>query len=138
MTERFRDAGLLLLRVGMGAMFMVHGWPKIIAGPGGWAKLGAKGMGSLGIDVVPTLFGFAAAASEFFGGLLVALGLFFRPALALLVSTMTVAAILHIRQGDGVSGASHAIEAAIVFASLLLVGPGAHTLTARLRRTTKG
>nr|WP_092073160.1 hypothetical protein [Dendrosporobacter quercicolus]NSL48756.1 hypothetical protein [Dendrosporobacter quercicolus DSM 1736]SDM54902.1 DoxX [Dendrosporobacter quercicolus] len=38
--DRHRDLGLLLLRIGFGLMFMYYGWPKIMAGPAAWAKLG--------------------------------------------------------------------------------------------------
>ena len=38
--SRHRDLGLLILRVGIGAMFMFHGWPKISGGPAFWAQVG--------------------------------------------------------------------------------------------------
>lgn len=132
-SERFHDVGLLLVRVGIGGMFMGHGWPKLAGGMSKWTSLG-KAMTHLGIDFAPTFFGFAAAVSEFFGGLLIALGLFFRPGCTLLLGTMVVASTMHIRKGDSFSASSHAIEAAIVFASLLLVGPGKYTLEAWIRR----
>ena len=34
------DLGLLLLRVGIGIMFTIHGYPKLIGGPEMWAKVG--------------------------------------------------------------------------------------------------
>lgn len=88
-------------------------------------------MAQLGIDFWPTAWGFAAACSEFFGGLLFAVGLLFRPACAALVGTMVVAATMHLRGGDGLQGASHAIEAGIVFAAMILVGPGRYAIDAR-------
>lgn len=124
-----RDLGLLVLRVGIGAMFMGHGWPKLIGGPERWTALG-KAMANLGIDFAPTFWGFAAAISEFGGGLLLATGLLFRPACALLLCTMSVASTKHLTGGDSFGQASHAIEAAILFFALLLIGPGRY----RLRR----
>ncbi len=112
-------------------MFMVHGWPKLAGGAARWAKLGGA-MARLGIDFAPTFFGFMAAVSEFFGGLLVAVGLLFRPALALMLCTMVVATTRHLGAGEGILGASHAIEAGIVFASLLLIGPGRFALQNKL------
>jgi putative oxidoreductase len=132
-SERLQNLGLLLLRVGIGGMFMGHGWPKLAGGPDRWAKLG-KAMTHLGIDFAPTAFGFAAAVSEFFGGLLIAVGLFFRPGCALLLGTMLVASTMHIRKGDSFGASSHAIEAAILFAALLLIGPGRYTLYEWIRR----
>lgn len=127
MSDKFRDLGLLVLRVGVGGMFMGHGWPKLAGGATQWAKLG-KATAYIGIDVAPTFFGFAAAVSEFFGGLLIALGLLFRPALALLIATMAVATAMHLRTGDRFVEWSHAVESGIVFVALLLTGPGRHTL----------
>jgi putative oxidoreductase len=126
---RRRDLGVLLLRVGIGASFVGHGLPKVVGGPERWASLG-KAMANLGIDVAPTFWGFMAAVSEFGGGLLLATGLLFRPACALMLCTMTVAAIGHLTRGEGFGRASHAIEAGVLFASLLLIGPGRY----RLRR----
>lgn len=125
--ERTRDPGLLLLRVGIGGMFMIHGWPKLAGGAAKWQKLGAA-MAQLGIDFWPTMWGFMAACSEFFGGLLLAAGLLFRPAAAALLSTMIVASVMHVKNGDSFTSASHAIEAGILFAALILIGPGRYAL----------
>ena len=38
--DRYRDQGLLILRIGLGLMFIYHGWPKIHAGPHLWHILG--------------------------------------------------------------------------------------------------
>ena len=127
-TENWRDIGLLILRLGVGAMFMVHGVPKIMAGPELWAKLGGA-MGYFGIHFWPTFWGFLAAISEGGGGLLMILGLFFRPAMALMFITMAVAATHHLVSGDGIQKASHAIEAGTLFLSLIFIGPGKYTLT---------
>jgi putative oxidoreductase len=124
------DHGLFLARVGIGGMFVGHGWPKLAGGQAAWTKLGGA-MAKLGIDFAPTMWGFAAACSEFFGGILLALGLAFRPAAAALLATMAVAAATHLRSGDGFGGSSHAIELGIVMAALLLTGPGKYALVRR-------
>lgn len=130
--SRFRDMGLLWLRIGLGVMYVVHGWPKLEGGGDKWIALG-KAMRHVGIDFYPVMWGFAAAVAEFGGGILLALGVLFRPAAGALAFTMLVAATMHLRSGDGLSGASHAIEAGIVFAALMLIGPGRFVL--RRRRT---
>jgi len=116
-----------VLRVGIGAMFMAHGWPKMAGGPAKWEALG-EAVAVFGIGFAPVFWGFMAAFAELVGGLLLALGVAFRPACALLLSTMIVASARHIAQGDGFGKASHAIEAGILFFSLLLIGPGAYCL----------
>ena len=128
--DRRRDLGLLLLRVGIGGMFVYHGFPKLIGGPAKWAQIG-KAISHLGIDFAPTFFGLLAAVSEFGGGLLLAAGVAFRPACAMLLSTMFVASVMHLARGEGFGKASHAIEAGILFASLLLIGPGRFRLWGR-------
>ena len=127
-SENWRDIGLLILRLGVGAMFMVHGVPKIMGGSELWAKLGGA-MGNFGIHFWPTLWGFLAAISEGGGGLLMITGLFFMPAMALMFITMTVAATHHLAGGGGLQVASHAIEAGSLFLSLIFIGPGKYTLT---------
>lgn len=124
------DHGLLVVRLGLGAMFIGHGWPKLAGGAATWTKLGGA-MAKLGLDFAPTMWGFAAACSEFFGAILIAIGFMFRPAAAALLGTMVVAATMHLRNGDGFGGASHAIELGIVFAALILTGPGKYALGRR-------
>jgi putative oxidoreductase len=133
-SSRWLDHGLLVLRVGIGGMFMAHGWPKLAGGAKSWAKLGGA-MAHLGLDFWPTFWGFSAACAEFFGGMLIALGLLFKPACGMLLATMAVAATMHIRTGDGVMGASHAIELGILFASLMLIGPGKYALAEKLGKS---
>ena len=47
--------------------------------------------------------------------------------------TMTVAAAMHLGKGDGLKGASHAIEAGVVFLSLILIGPGTYSIDEKLK-----
>jgi len=131
--QNFRDTGLLILRIGLGGMYLWHGWPKLSAGPERWTKLGGA-MGNLGIDFFPAFWGFMAAAAEFFGGLCLIFGLFFGWAALLMAATMVVAAVNHFSRGDGLSGASHAIENGIVLFSLLFIGPGKYSVAARFTR----
>src|SRR5688572_29253926 len=77
--------GLLLLRLVMGAAFILHGWPKI---QNATAWMGADAP-------VPGFLQAAAAASEFGGGILLILGLLTPLALLGLAATMAVASHLH-------------------------------------------
>ncbi len=132
--DKYRDVGLLLLRIGIGLMYMVtHGGPKLLGGPPLWGKVGGA-MGYLGIHFAPTFWGFMAMFSEFFGAFLFLLGLFFRPACFLLLATMFVASFQHLAKGDGLSIASHAIELGIVFLAMIFIGPGRFSLEALLIR----
>ena len=81
-----------------------------------------------------------AAFAEFGGGILLVLGLLFRPACFLMVFTMFVAASVHwldaAEAGEGLKGklmeSSHAIEAGFVFLSLLFTGPGKYSVDSKL------
>lgn len=127
---KYTDIGLLILRVGIGIMFLYHGAPKLFGGPEKWEKLGMA-MKYVGIDFAPVFWGFMAAFSEFFGGICIILGLFFRPACILLTITMAVAAAMHLGKGEGLKVASHAIEDGIVFLSLIFIGPGKYSIDKR-------
>lgn len=124
---RNQHLGLLILRTGIGIMFMFHGGPKLFGGISKWESTGSN-IAYLGIDIFPVFWGFMAGLAEFGGGVLMIPGLLFRPALFLMLCTMLVAANKHLVLGDGISGASHAIESAVLFLSLLLTGPGRYSL----------
>ena len=116
--DRFRNEGLLLLRVGLGLMFMYHGWPKVTGGAAAWTKLGMS-MSFVGIGFLAPFWGFMAAAAEFGGGLL-------------LTITMAVAVAMKLGTGAGLGGASQALELGIVFLSLIFIGPGQYSMEARM------
>lgn len=125
--HKYKDEGLLMLRIGMGSMMMYHGAPKILGGAAGWAKVGAA-MKFVGITFAPEFWGFMAASSEFFGGLLIILGLATRLACAMVTVTMGVAVAMKLGTGGGLFGASQALENGIVYLSLLISGPGKYSL----------
>lgn len=123
----YKNFALLVIRLGLGVMMIVHGYPKLLGGPEKWEKLGGA-MADLGITFVPVFWGFMAAFAEAVGGLLLIIGWIFRPAAFLLIVTMIVAALKHLNAGDGVSGSSHAIELAIIFIGLFIIGPGKYSI----------
>lgn len=132
--DAFRDQGILFMRVGLGFMFVLHGWPKLAGGPEKWEQLGGA-MGTLGINFAPTFWGFMAAITEFGGGILLALGLLTRPVLVGLIITMFVAAWMHFTKGDPFPRIAHPTELGITFAGLLLLGPGRFSIDAKLGLT---
>lgn len=119
--------GLLILRIGIGAMFIIHGYPKIVGGTQTWAFLGMQ-MSNIGIDFGHVFWGFMAAFAEFAGGILLIAGLFTKPAALMMLFTMFIAAVMHFQLGEGIKGASHAIELGIVFLAILIAGAGKYSL----------
>jgi putative oxidoreductase len=120
--DRYRDAGLLLLRLGFGLSFSwYHGLPKLLGGPEGWTRTGAA-VGHVGITSGYEWWGLAAALSESVGGLLFAAGLFFRPVCLAMLGVMTFATIEQFHRA--MPAPEHALKNAFVFAGMFLIGPG--------------
>jgi len=130
-SDRCMNISLLVLRVGIGIVMMIHGIPKLMAGPDLWEKLGMA-MGAFGINFAPTFWGFMAGFSEGIGGLFLILGLGVRVFAALLSFTMIVAVMMHFGKGDSFQVYSHALSLAIVFLSLLVSGGGCCSIGARI------
>jgi putative oxidoreductase len=124
---KFRDTGLLLLRLGLGAVYLYNSRNLMFGGPEKWEMLG-KAMHHFGVHFWPVGWGFMAAFSQFFGAMFLIFGFLFRPTCILLAITMTVAANMHLHTGDGFLKASWAIDMAIVFYSLILIGPGKYSV----------
>jgi putative oxidoreductase len=122
------DLGLLILRVGIGVMFLLHGYPKLIGGVERWEGLAQFGLPFLPEGIISIAFGLAAAIAEFGGGLLLILGVYHRIACTALAGTMAVAfstklgAVTGI--GDFAKEAGWPFELLIVFVALFFAGPG--------------
>ena len=124
---RYTDTALLLLRIGIGIMMMMHGYPKLAGGMEKWEKLGTS-MDVIGIHWAPVIWGFLAAITESIGGLFMLLGLFYRPTMFLLLFTMGIAIAKHLSGGDKIMDASHAIELGVVFLAMFIMGPGRYSI----------
>jgi len=129
--DDYRNFGILILRVGIGFMFFIHGYPKLLGGTETWNQLGMA-MANLGVTFFPEFWGFLAAISESLGGVLIVFGFLTRPTAAFLSFTMLVAAVFHLNKGDGLIGASHAIESCFVFVSLIFIGSGRYGFDAKM------
>ena len=95
---------VLYMRLIAGIAFMVHGWPKIMS------PMGAVGMVE-GLGFHPGWFWSPLlAGTEFFGGLLLALGLLTRPAAFAVSIVLCVTTYFHwVVQAEGVGGAEKAL-----------------------------
>jgi putative oxidoreductase len=117
--DRLQPLGLLILRIALGVIFFSHGYPKLIRPNVDMQHFFVQ-------HGLPAQFVYVAGVIEAFGGALLVLGLFTRPA-ALLVAIEMGVAIWKVHSGGGIM-AVHLYEfpLALAAASLALatVGPG--------------
>lgn len=125
------DFGLLVIRAGIGGLFMiVHGYPRLAGGPDAWRAVG-RAVSYLGIHFGYTAWGFAAATAETLGGLLLILGCAHRPAALGLFVTMAVATVWKYYPFGGWDAAAHPAALGAVALGLLFTGPGKYSLDAK-------
>src|SRR3984957_16181018 len=82
--EKLKPLALLLLRFALGAIFVYHGYPKLFT----HTRESMQGFVRMGF---PGYFAYISGVLEFFGGLILAAGLFTRIAALLLTGEMVVA-----------------------------------------------
>jgi putative oxidoreductase len=128
------DLGLLLIRLMIAAVGMFHGSQKLFAAFGGPGIEGfAKMLDSMRVPV-PTVSATLSGCAEFFGGLLLALGLFSRIGNLFFAFNMLVAvSMVHWKNGfSGQGGYEYPLTLAVVLVALIISGPGRYAVTPRL------
>lgn len=131
--EALVDLGLLVLRVGIGIIFVFHGYPKLLGGIETWTQVGSA-MSMIGINFAPAFWGFMAAFAETIGGVFIILGLLHRPVALMLTFTMIVAVVMHVTGGDPFGIYSNALKALVIFVALVITGPGKYSIDYRYFR----
>ncbi|KMP11974.1 hypothetical protein UZ36_02540 [Candidatus Nitromaritima sp. SCGC AAA799-C22] len=98
--DRFKECGMLFIRLGLGVVFLAHGGQKLFGFFGGKGLSGTIGFMEM-MGFYPAVFwGTALACAEFFGGLFALIGLFSRWAGFFLTVVMSVAVFtVHIKNG---------------------------------------
>ncbi len=118
-----------ILRVAAGLLLVTHGYGKILN------PFGASGMvESLGF--YPGAFWSPLlSATEFFGGILIAIGLFTRPAAFAAMIVLAVTVYFHgIVQAEGLMGAEKSILWALIMFYFVIRGANSHSVDAKLGR----
>lgn len=116
--NKLHDAGQLILRVGVSALMMTHGWPKL-------QKLVAGGEIEF-FDFMwmgPTISLALAVVGEFFAPILIIIGYQTRWAALVAAFTMGVAAF-YVHAGDPIGDREAALMFFIGFLTIALINPG--------------
>jgi putative oxidoreductase len=124
------DAGLLVLRLTAGLMLaLLHGLGKVPPSDGFVGRVGGMGFPA------PLLFAWLAAIAEFFGGLLLAVGLLTRP-VGVFVFLHFLAVVFIAHAGDPVGRRELAMLFGLIALVLSLTGPGRYSLDAAISGRT--
>ncbi len=132
MSDPFTQASLalLLLRVGTGVIFIPHGYPKM-TGRGNQEKHDrahlTQSLAQLGLPF-PYAFAILVGAIEFFGGLLLILGLQTQWAALALASVMAVASGRNLVQKGFIGSADFPFSLLVATLALALLGGGTVTV----------
>lgn len=120
----------LALRLVAGAIFIGHGAQKLFGWFGGGGLEGTgQWMGSIGLEP-GYLMALLAGGAEFFGGILLVLGLLTRPAALACAFTMVVAiVVVHLDNGFFMKNGGYEFGLALLAMSVALVLRGAGSLS---------
>lgn len=130
LQTRLNDIALLLVRGILGVVFIYHGSQKLFGwfGGGGFSAT-AEFMGSIGIPL-PALSAFMAGSAEFFGGIVLLLGIGTRLAAIPMAFTMLVGIITVHNSAFGLqhNGMEYTLTLGVMLVALALTGPGRLTV----------
>jgi putative oxidoreductase len=118
------------VRIGTGIIFAAHGSQKLFGWFGGYGLEGTAGwLESIGLGP-GILMATLAGSAEFFGGLLLIIGLLVRPAALVLAATMVVAIVtVHLENGLFMANNGYEFGLALLAISVALVIRGAGSLS---------
>ena len=117
--DRLQPLALLVLRIVLGIIMIAHGYPKVFGG----LSEHVHHVSNLGL---PGWLAYCSAAAEFFGGILLLLGLFTRiAALAILINMSVAIWKVHWKNGLlGNGGYQFPLALAAIAFALIFLGAG--------------
>jgi len=120
---KYRETGLLIMRLGLGVLFIILTGPVLLGGHARWASFG-NAIRNLGLHSHFQVWGFIGALLGCAGGALMIFGLFFRLGV-LLTLILTLIHLLGVRD---YRAELPAIELFLMLLGLLFVGPGKYSV----------
>ena len=128
--EAWANWGLFFLRLGLGLIFLTHGYPKMTGVKSG-AKASREGLADsirrLGLPF-PVQFAIVIGTIQFFGGLMLLVGLGTRLVASLLAVIMLVAAARNFVEKQFLDSADFPFSLLTSLVALILLGGGALSL----------
>ncbi len=122
LLEKLKPLALLLLRLGLGLIFVYHGFPKLTHIHQTVSEFPRMGF--------PSYFAYIAGILEFFGGWLLILGLFTRITALLLAGEMAIAILrVHLPQGGVMAVSNYQFPLALAVGAFALVAVGAGAIS---------
>lgn len=119
------DFAVLILRVFPSLFMLTYGWEKLVKFiSGNWSFADPIGIGE-------PISLFLSVLAEFFGSLMVIFGIMTRPALLLLMFTMSVAGFI-VHSADPISVKEHALTFLVIYLAIFITGPGRFSIDNRI------
>jgi len=130
--DKLQPLGLLAMRIALGAVMIVHGYPKVTG-----IHNVEKFFSSIGL---PWWSAYLSAGAEFFGGILIIIGLLTRPvAFAQLIDMIVAVAKVHWKHGlVGEGNYQLPLTLAALALALIVFGAGPIALDAIIGRAAAG
>lgn len=126
-SPALNQLALTVIRIGIGALFIGHGYLKLTRGASELQWTGEQ-MANLGITFAPMFWGICAMLAELVGGICLTLGFGTRIAACFMSFVMFVAIIHHIQKGDSYGYISFPLSQLVVFVGLIIAGSGIYSL----------
>ena len=124
---KYRETGLLLLRVSIGIIFILICAPVLFAGDRRWAQFGSA-MRVFNFHAHLDWWGFLGALTGCIGGVLLVLGLVFRLGVLFAFIVALVNAIAVSRHGHTIADRIGPLEMVVILLCLSFIGPGKYSV----------
>jgi putative oxidoreductase len=123
---KYRETGLLLMRVALGVLFIILTGPVLLS-MSKWASFGSA-VRNIGLSSNFQVWGFVGALMGCVGGALMIFGLFFRPGVLLVLAITLIHTLGAVDRTGTLRAALGAIELCLILTGLLFVGPGKYSV----------
>lgn len=110
--------GFLIIRVGIGTFYAIHGLHKLVEGKESLTELGKSFTDLAGISLPAFSMGLLAAVSQLLSGILISTGYKVKWGVFIGIPPLIIAAIILIINDDPFSHYSHSLELIIVLTGL--------------------